>query len=239
MKRVTLELGGKNPLVVLRDADLAYAVDAAAFGSFFHQGQVCMCSSRLIVEDPLYERFCEQLVAKATSLKVGDPRDPTTVIGPLIKPAQCEFIADQIRDAVAKGAKVRCGGTYTGSFFLPTVLSDVTPAMAIYHEESFGPVTTVLRARDFNDALALANDTSYGLSAAIVTNDLQKAFEFSQRVHAGMVHVNDTTLADEPHIPFGGVQDSGLGREGGMASIEEMMEVKWVTFQLGKRTFLF
>jgi acyl-CoA reductase-like NAD-dependent aldehyde dehydrogenase len=239
MKRVTLELGGKNPLVVLADADLEYAIDAAAFGSFFHQGQVCMCSSRLIVEEPVYERFCDQLVSKAKSLKVGDPSDPATIIGPLIKPAQCEFIAHQIQDAVEKGARIRCGGTYSGSYFEPTVLSDVTPAMTIYHEESFGPVTTVLRARDFEHALGLANDTPYGLSAAIVTNDLQKAFEFSQRVHSGMVHVNDTTLADEPHVPFGGVQDSGLGREGGMASIEEMMEVKWVTFQLGRRKFLF
>ena len=239
IKRVTLELGGKNPLVVLRDADLEYAVNAAAFGSFFHQGQVCMCSSRLIVEDAVYDAFCEALIRKASSLKVGDPRDPETVVGPLIKPSQCEFIAGQIRDAVSKGATVRCGGTYEGSFFAPTVMCDVTPAMEIYHEESFGPVTTVLRARDFEHALELANDTSYGLSSAIVTNDLQKAFEFSRRVQAGMVHVNDTTLADEPHVPFGGAKDSGLGREGGMASIEEMTEVKWVTFQMGKRAFLF
>jgi aldehyde dehydrogenase (NAD+) len=239
MKRVTLEMGGKNPLVVLGDADVDYAVDAAAFGAFFHQGQVCMCSSRIIVEAPVYERFCEKFVSKAGTIKVGDPRDPGTIVGPLIKPSQCVFIADQIRDAVSKGAQVRCGGTYTGSFFKPTVLTGVTPAMSIYGEESFGPVTMVLRAKDFEEALALANDTSYGLSSAIITNDLQKAFDFSARSEAGMVHINDTTLADEPHIPFGGIKDSGFGREGGIASIEAMTELKWVTVQLGKRAFAF
>ncbi len=239
MKRVTLEMGGKNPLVVLRDADIDYAVDAAAFGIFFHQGQVCMASSRVIVEAPLYDAFLEKFVAKARTIRVGSPRDPQTVIGPLIRQSQCAFITAQIQDAVAKGAVVCCGGTHEGPYFAATVLAGVTADMAVYGEESFGPVTSVLRADDYEHALFLANDTRAGLSAAIVTNDMQKALDFALRSEAGMVHVNDTTISDEPHIDFGGVKDSGFGREGGMASIAEMTEVKWITFQMGKREFPF
>jgi aldehyde dehydrogenase (NAD+) len=239
MKRITLEMGGKNPLVVLADADLTYAVDAAAFGIFFHQGQVCMASAKLIVEAPLYEAFLEKFVAKARTIKVGDPRDPATVIGPLIRESQSAFIRGQIDDAVAKGARVCCGGTHDGPFFAATVLAGVTPAMSIYGEESFGPVTSVIRADDYEHALTLANDTRAGLSSAVVTNDLQRAFDFALRSESGMVHINDTTIADEPHIDFGGVKDSGFGREGGMASMAEMMETKWITFQLGKREFPF
>jgi acyl-CoA reductase-like NAD-dependent aldehyde dehydrogenase len=239
MKRVTLEMGGKNPLVVLEDADLDYAVDAAAFGIFFHQGQVCMASSRIIVEAPLYDAFLEKFVAKARAIKVGDPRDPATVIGPLIRQSQCGFITGQIADAVSKGAQVCCGGSHRGPYFEATVLGGVTSSMAVYGEESFGPVTSVLRADDYEHALFLANDTRAGLSSAIVTNDLNKALDFVQRSESGMVHVNDTTISDEPHIDFGGVKDSGFGREGGMASMAEMSEVKWVTFQMGKREFPF
>lgn len=239
MKRFTLEMGGKNPLVVLADADLGYAVDSAAFGIFFHQGQVCMASSKVIVEAPLYERFAEAFTVKAAGIRVGDPRDPATVVGPLIKPEQCEFIAAQIAEAQRQGARVLAGGSFDGPFFQPTVLADVTPAMRIYHEESFGPVTSLIRARDSEHALEIANDTAYGLSSAIITNDLQKAFDFSLRSEAGMVHVNDTTISDEPHIAFGGVKGSGFGREGGRASIEEMTELKWITVQLGQRQYPF
>jgi acyl-CoA reductase-like NAD-dependent aldehyde dehydrogenase len=239
MKRVTLEMGGKNPLVVLEDADLDYAVDAAAFGIFFHQGQVCMASSRIIVEAPIYESFLEKFVAKARGIKVGDPRDPATVIGPLIRPEQCDFIMGQLQDAVSKGATVCCGGTHRGPFFAATVLAGVTADMAVYGEESFGPVTSVLRADDYEHALFLSNDTQAGLSSAVVTNDLQKAFDFALRSESGMVHINDTTISDEPHIDFGGVKNSGFGREGGMASMAEMTEVKWITVQMGKREFPF
>jgi len=230
MKRVTLEMGGKNPLVVLKDADLDYAVDAAAFGIFYHQGHV---------EAPLYDAFLQKFVAKARTIKVGDPRDPATVIGPLIREAQCGFIGGQIEDAVSKGATICCGGGHRGPFFEATVLGGVTAAMSIYGEESFGPVTSVLRADDYEHALFLANDTNAGLSSAVVTNDLQKAFDFALRSESGMVHINDTTISDEPHIDFGGVKESGFGREGGMASMAEMSEVKWVTFQMGKREFPF
>lgn len=239
MKKVCLEMGGKSPLVVLADADLDYAVDAAAFGAFYHQGQVCMANSRIIVEDALYERFCEAFAVKAKTVKVGDPRDPATVIGPLIRVQQCTYIMTQLADALAKGARLLAGGSHDGPYFQATVLTDVRPDMVIYREESFGPVTAIYRASDFEHALHLANDTQYGLSAAIITNDLQKAMAFSQRSEAGMVHINDTTISDEPHIAFGGNGDSGFGREGGMASMDEMSEVKWVTVQMGKREFPF
>jgi acyl-CoA reductase-like NAD-dependent aldehyde dehydrogenase len=239
LKRITLEMGGKNPLIVLKDADIDYAVNAAAFGIFFHQGQVCMASSRIIVEAPLFERFCEKFAAKARSLKVGDPHDPSTVIGPLIRPSQCAVIDAHVQDAVDKGARLLCGGTHSGALYQPTVLSGVTRDMAIFSGESFGPITSVICAADSEEALAIANDSSYGLTSSVITNDLQKAFDLSLRLEAGMVHINDCTVSDEPHVPFGGVKNSGFGREGGRASMEEMTELKWITVQLGQRAFPF
>ena len=232
-------MGGKWPLVVLRDADLDAAVRAASFGGFLRQGQVCMAGSRVIVDASLHDVFCERFVERAQNVRVGPPEQEDTVVGPLIRLSQCAFIAGQIEDAVSKGAIVQCGGTYEGPYFAPTVLSDVTPDMRIYHEESFGPVVSVLRAHDTQDALRLANDTAYGLSAAVMTENLRDAWYFAQNIEAGMVHVNDSTISDEPHVPFGGVKNSGFGREGGRYSIEEMTELKWVTFQTGKASFPF
>jgi acyl-CoA reductase-like NAD-dependent aldehyde dehydrogenase len=239
LKRFTLEMGGKSPLIILRDADLDYAVDAAAFGVFLHQGQVCMANSKIIVEAPIFDAFCERFTAKAKTIPMGDPRDPQTVIGPLIRPKQSDFIDGHIEDAKSKGAKLLTGGRHEGPYYMPTVLRDVTPDMKIYHEESFGPVVSILRAADSEDALHIANDTAYGLSAALITNDLQKAFDLSLRLESGMVHVNDCTISDEPHVPFGGVKNSGFGREGGKHSMEEMTELKWITIQMGKRKFPF
>ncbi len=238
-KKITLEMGGKSPLIVLKDADLDYAVDAAVFGIFLHQGQVCMVNSRMIVEADIYDRFCEKLAAKARTLKVGDPRRPDTVIGPLVESKQCLFIKGQLDDAVSDGARLLYGGNYDGGFFQPTIVADVTATMRIFQEESFGPVACVIKAADSEEALAIANNSSFGLSSAIITNDLQKAFDLSLRLEAGMVHINNCTICAEPHIPFGGVKDSGIGREGGHYSIEEMTEVKWITVQMGKRQFPF
>jgi aldehyde dehydrogenase (NAD+) len=161
------------------------------------------------------------------------------VIGPLIRASQSAFIDGHIEDAKAKGAMLLTGGRAEGQYYHATVLRDVTDAMRIYHEESFGPVVSIIRAADSEDALRIANDTSYGLSAALITNDLQKAMDLSMRLESGMVHINDCTISDEPHVPFGGVKNSGFGREGGKYSMEEMTELKWVTIQLGKRAFPF
>lgn len=239
LKKITLEMGGKSPLVVLGDADLDYAVRAGCFGIFFHQGQVCMASSRIIVEEPIFAAFCEKFAQRARSIKAGDPHDPETVVGPLIRASQCSYIDEHIQDAIAKGAQLLTGGTHQGNLFQPTVLAGVTPRMRIYHEESFGPITSIIKARNSEEALAMANDTTYGLAAGVITNDLQKAMDLAMRLESGMVHINDTTVLDEPHIPLGGVKNSGVGREGGRYSMEEMTELKWITIQLGQRQFPF
>jgi vanillin dehydrogenase len=239
LKKFTLELGGKNPLIVLRDADVDYAVRAGCFGIYFHQGQVCMANSRIVVEAPLFEEFCEKFAARARTYKVGDPHDPQTVIGPLIRRTQCAFIDEHVQDAVAKGAKLLTGGTHQDNFYQPTVIAGVTAQMRIYAEESFGPITSIIKAGSAEEALTIANDTSYGLAAGVITNDLQKAMDLALRLDTGMVHINDTTVADEPHVPFGGIKNSGFGREGGRYSMEEMTELKWITIQLGQRQFPF
>jgi vanillin dehydrogenase len=238
-KRFVLEMGGKSPLIVLGDADVDYAVDTACFGLFIHQGQICMAGSRIIVEAPIYEKFLEKFAAKAASLQVGDPRDPHTVIGPLIRATQCPMIDRKVKEAVAKGARLLTGGKYEGNFYHPTVLADVTPDMAAFRDELFGPVAAVSRAKDAAEALALANDSCYGLSSAVLTNNMQLAMKFAMELEAGMVHLNGPTVHDEGIVPFGGVKDSGSGREGGRWSLEEMTEVKWVTFQMGKRQYPF
>ena len=238
-KRVILEMGGKSPLIVLKDADVDYAVDTACFGIFIHQGQICMAGSRIIVEAPIYETFLQRFAAKAKTLQAGDPRDPHTVIGPLIRTSQCKMIDRKIKEAVAAGARVLTGGSYEGNFYQPTVVADVTPSMAAFRDELFGPVAAVSRAENADHALALANNSSYGLSSAVLTNDLQLAMRFALELEAGMVHLNGPTVHDEPTVPFGGVKDSGSGREGGRWSVEEMTEVKWVTIQMGRRHYPF
>ena len=149
------------------------------------------------------------------------------------------FIDEQVKDAVAKGARVLTGGTHQDNFYQPTVIAGVTPQMRIFAEESFGPITSIIEVAGSEEALALANDTSYGLSAGVITNDLQKAMDLALRLESGMVHINDTTVSDEPHVPFGGIKNSGVGREGGRYSMEEMTELKWITVQLGQRQFPF
>lgn len=239
-KRMVLELGGKSPIVILKDADLQYAVNAAAFGIYFNQGQVCMANSRIIVEAPVYDEFCRLFAAKAKTVPTGDPANPGTAIGPLISQKQCHFIRGHIDDALSKGARLLAGGEYNNSaVFEASVLADVAPGMVVYNEESFGPLTSILKADDFEHAITLANDTGYGLSSGIVTNDLQKAFDFALRVEAGAVHINDNSFDDDPNAPFGGMKDSGYGRENGRYSVADMTELKWITIQLGQRQFPF
>jgi vanillin dehydrogenase len=240
LTKCTVELGGKSPLVILNDADVDFAVDTAAFGVFIHQGQICMAGSKIIVEAGLYDEFCEKFTQKVKNLKVGDPLEPTTIIGPLIEEAQCAFIDGLVEDAISKGAKVLTGYSHEGCFYQPTLLSGVTSDMRIFHEEVFGPVATVLKADDIDHAILMANDTVYGLSSAVVTKDLANAMRLSEEIEAGMVHINGATIMDEGHIPFGGTKDSGMGREGGHFSIEEMTELKWVTVEAsGNRHYPF
>ena len=228
-KKITLEMGGKSPFIVLADANVDFAVDTAAFGIFLHQGQICMAGTRIIVEAPVYDEFCRKFAKKAAALKVGDPKDPTTVIGPLISASKCAGVDALVQAAIKQGARVVAGGKYDGPYYEPTVVIDVDNSMKIFYEECFAPVVVVCKARDHLEALALANDNEYGLSSAVMTNDMDKMMFFAQNLETGMTHFNHTTVYDEPHVPFGGVKNSGFGREGGHYSMEEMTEVKWIT----------
>ena len=239
MTAFTLEMGGKNPLVILNDADLEYAVDTAAFSNFMHQGQVCMSGSRIIVEAGLYDEFCERFAEKVGRIKVGNPREPGVIVGPLIRSTQPEFVQGQVERAIDDGARLLVGGSYEENFYAPTALADVTPEMSIFKTECFGPVASVIKADDHLHALNMANDSDYGLSAAVITNDLQKAIAFSEGLEAGMVHINGPTIRDEPVVPFGGVKDSGMGREGGKFAMDEFTELKWVTIQTGQQKYPF
>ena len=229
LKRYSLEMGGKNPLIVLKDADLDYAVEMAAFGAYFHQGQICMASNRLIVEKTIYDAFCEKLVAKIKTFTKGDSSDPTTYVGYLTDPGQPAILDAHIHDAVAKGAELLIGGTHVGSRYEPSLLRDVTPDMDVFFDESFGPLTSVVCAEDEADALRLANLNHYGLSSAVITNDIHKALYFADHLEAGMVHINDSTVVGSAVAPFGGVKASGFGREGSTFSMDEFTEVKWIT----------
>jgi acyl-CoA reductase-like NAD-dependent aldehyde dehydrogenase len=239
LKEYTLELGGKNPLIILADANLEFAVNAAAFGNFLHQGQICMSVGRLIIEKPIVDEFAEKLAKKAASLPKGDPRQPETVIGPLINDKQVKNVDALVQDAVAKGAKLLTGGKYEGRVYEPTVLKTVTPKMNIYHEETFGPVASIIPVKNEIVALEVANDTIYGLSSGVITEDIQKAIFLAEGLEAGMVHVNDQSVDAEASVPFGGFKDSGQGKEGGHFSLEELTEMKWVTIQKTKPNYPF
>ncbi len=231
MKRVLLELGGKSPLIVLKDADLDAAIHAAVLGMFIYQGQVCMGSSRVLVEAPVYDEFLRRYKAAAAAVGRGDLRDPGTMVGPIISQRQRDRIRQHIDDAVARGATVECGGGWVGNRCLPTILTGVQPGMLCYQEETFGPVVAVYRVDSADEALARANDNTYGLSSAVFTQNLAEAMRMAQGIQAGMVHVNGASLQDEPHVPFGGVRDSGMGRESVLTDIDHCTEWKWVTIQ--------
>jgi benzaldehyde dehydrogenase (NAD) len=237
LKPSVLELGGKNPLIVLPDADLSYAADAAAFGAFANNGQACMAANRIIVDRSIGESFVDLLAERANSLRVGDPRDATTQIGPLADPAAQQRVRRLIDDARDRGATTAAGGTNDGSIFSPTVLAGVSAEMAVYHEEIFGPVAPVTFVDSVDEAIAVANDTTFGLSAGVLTADHSIGLEVANAVRTGMAHVNDQPVNDEPHVPFGGVGDSGYGRFGGSASIQEFTELRWTTVQHQAREF--
>jgi acyl-CoA reductase-like NAD-dependent aldehyde dehydrogenase/ABC-type branched-subunit amino acid transport system ATPase component len=239
LKPVLLELGGKSPLVVLDDADLDEAVNAAAFGAFANQGQICMSTERIVVDEQVADDFVARFAAKAKSLSVGDPREGKAVLGSVVDHAAAERVTALVLDAVAKGAKLAAGGTINGTLIGAHVLDRVTPAMRIYEEESFGPVTTVVRARGDDDAVRIANDTPYGLSSAVFSRDVTRAFAVARRLETGICHINGPTVHDEAQMPFGGVKDSGYGRFGGKAAINEFTELRWITIQSGHRHYPF
>jgi acyl-CoA reductase-like NAD-dependent aldehyde dehydrogenase len=231
LKRVLLELGGKAPMIVLQDADIEEAVAAANFGAFMNQGQICMSTERIVVESQIAEVFGRKLAAKASALKVGDPLQPDTQIGPVINKGAIERVQALVDDALAKGAKLLCGGKAQGPCYLPTVLYGVTPEMRVYHDESFGPLASIVIVANEDEALRVANDTEYGLSSAVFSRDVSKAMKLAERIESGICHVNGATVHDEPQMPFGGVKDSGWGRFGGKAALEEFTELRWITIR--------
>ena len=230
LKPVLLELGGKAPLIVLDDADLDAAVDAAAFGAFMNQGQICMSTERIIVDVSIADAFVEKLAAKAKKLPAGNPREHV-VLGALISTDAAEKVDALIADAVSMGAKLVAGGSRKGTIMEATLLDGVTPAMRIYTEESFGPAKSVIRVNGVEEAIRIANDTEYGLSAAVFGRDIRRAMEVARRIETGICHINGPTVADEAQMPFGGVKGSGYGRFGGKAAIAEFTDLRWITIE--------
>ena len=239
LKRVVLELGGYNPLIVLADADLEYAVNATTFGAFLHQGQICMSARRIIVERPVAEEFVARLAEKTRGLKVGDPKEPDTIIGPVINGDALGTIKARVDAAVRSGAKVLAGGAAEGACFQPTLLADVPADSEFANNETFGPVAAIEVVDSAEEAVERANATAYGLSSGIITTDTDRGLALAQAIDAGIVHVNDQPVGDEPQMPFGGVKDSGFGRFGGTAVVDEFTEMRWITVQRGSHPFPF
>lgn len=239
LKHVALELGGNSPFVVLADANLEQAVNAAVMGKFLHQGQICMAINRIIVEDALYDAFVASYAARVRGLKVGNPADADTVIGPIINPKQLQGLLGKISRAKEQGARVVTDGPVQGQLLPPHVFADVTADMEIAREEIFGPLVGIQRARDAEHALALANDSEFGLSSAVFTADLERGVQFARRIKAGMSHVNDIPVNDEANAPFGGEKNSGLGRFNGDWAIEEFTRDHWITVQHSPRQYPF
>ncbi len=231
-KPIVLELGGKNPIIVLDDADIDRAVDLAFFGSFLHQGQICMSADRVLVARNLYDAFVEKLVAKTKMFVPTAPQEQTCVVGPIINARQLDRIVKLIDEAKAQGAVAHCGGMAEGSYYQATVLTGVTRDMRAWNEEVFGPVTTVTPFDTVEEALEMANDTPYGLSASIITGDVLRGEMLAEQVQAGMVHVNDSTVHDEPHCPFSGIGASGGGTKWGpKGAIEAFTTQRWISTQ--------
>ncbi|MFF7970856.1 aldehyde dehydrogenase family protein [Streptomyces sp. NPDC007905] len=238
-KRSVLELGGNSALVVLDDADIDYAVDAAVFSRYVHQGQVCMAANRVLVDRSIAEEFTEKFVAKVGSLKVGDPRDPLTVIGPVINSAQANALSAAVEQALAEGATALMHGTTTGNLVEPSVLTDLPADSALLQQEVFGPVVFLVPFDGEEEAVRIVNDTPYGLSGAVHTGDIERGVAFAKQIDTGMFHVNDGTVHDEPLVPFGGEKHSGLGRLNGETTLEAFTTIKWISVQHGRSGFPF
>jgi benzaldehyde dehydrogenase (NAD) len=231
LKPVLLELGGKAPFVVLDDADLDEAVKAAAFGAFMNQGQICMSTERIIVVEAVADAFVDKFQAKVATMAVGDPREGKTPLGAVVDLKTVQHCEGLVADAVAQGAVALTGGPSNGVLMPATVVDKVTPAMKLFRDESFGPVVAVTRARDEAHAIELANDTEYGLSAAVFTRDIARGLKVAKQIKSGICHVNGPTVHDEAQMPFGGVKGSGYGRFGGKAGIDAFTELRWITVE--------
>lgn len=240
LKRCLLELGGKSPLVVLDDADIDAAVNAAVFGSFLYQGQICMSTERIVIDEKIADEFVRKFAARAKELSAGDPRsNGACIVGPMINKSSGARLNGLLEDAVGKGAKVVAGGSANGSVMPATIVDCVKPDMKIYDEETFGPITSVVRAKDADDAVRIANDTAYGLSSGVFGRDVTRALGIAMRIQAGSVHVNGSTVQNEAQAPYGGTKASGYGRFDGRAVIDEFTELKWITIEPADQPYPF
>lgn len=238
LKRTVLELGGYNPLIILDDTDMDYAVRTATFGAFFHQGQICMNTRKIIIQRRIYDEFLEKFVARAKTLPSGDPGNPSTVIGPLISAAAVAQVHARVQEAVAKGAVLHIGGTSEGQIYHPTILTNVPYDATMSNEETFGPVVIVEPVDTAEEAIEVANRVSYGLTSAILTGNPYRGLELAPRVQAGIVNVNSSTVNDEVNAPMGGVRDSGWGRSG-PHSIADFTDVIWINARSTERQYPF
>ena len=231
LKPTLLELGGKAPLIVLDDADLDEAVKAAAFGAFMNQGQICMSTERIIVLDAVADEFNRRFKEKVESMPVGDPREGKIPLGAVVDQKTVDWVRELVNDAIVNGAEQLVGGEANGVLMPAHVIDRVTPEMRLFREESFGPVVGVIRARDEAHAIELANDTEYGLSAAVFTRDTARGLRVAKQIKSGICHINGPTVHDEAQMPFGGVKASGYGRFGGRAGIDAFTELRWITIE--------
>ncbi len=239
LKPVLLELGCKAPLIVLADADLDAAVDATVFGAFANQGQICMSTERVIVEEPLGDEFARRLAARVAALPAGDPAAGSVVLGPLVDAPAAERVRRLVDAAVDGGARLLVGGGAHGTVLSGMVVDRVTPDMALFHEESFGPQVSITRVHSDEEALRLANASEYGLAAAVFSRDIARALQLARRIDSGICHINGPTVHDEAHMPFGGTKSSGYGRFGGRAAIEQFTELRWISIQTTPRHYPF
>ncbi|CAM3574555.1 aldehyde dehydrogenase [Psychrobacter glaciei] len=239
IKQVALELGGNSPFVVLKDADIEQAVKAAAFGKFLHQGQICIAINRVIVEDEIYDDFVERFLAHVKTLNVGDPNKQDTAVGPIINAKQVKSLKEKIAKAQEEGAKMILSGEIEGQVVPPHIFTEVTREMDLSRNEVFGPLVGIIRAKDEDDALSIANDSMYGLSSAVFTADMQKGLRFARGIRAGMTHINDISVNDESNTPFGGEKNSGIGRFNGEWVLEEFTRTHWISMQNEPREYPF
>ncbi|WP_250162573.1 aldehyde dehydrogenase family protein [Psychrobacter sp. WY6] len=239
IKQVALELGGNSPFVVLKDADIEQAVKAAAFGKFLHQGQICIAINRIIVEDEIYDDFVERFLAHVKTLNVGDPSKQDTAVGPIINKKQVESLKEKIANAQQEGAKMILSGEIKGQVVPPHIFTEVTREMDLSRNEVFGPLVGIIRAKDEDDALSIANDSMFGLSSAVFTKDMAKGMRFARGIRAGMTHINDISVNDESNLPFGGEKNSGIGRFNGEWVLEEFTRTHWISMQHEPREYPF
>ena len=237
LKKCCVELGGKNSLIICDDADLERATQAANFGAFMHQGQICMSIERVIVADKIYDKFLDKFLPRVKKLKVGDASDKENVLGPVINDRAAQRLRRHFDDARSKGAKILAGGEINGRFVTPTVFANVTPDMALYQEESFGPVCSVFKSRNDEDAIRIANDSEYGLTAGVMTASEERGLGIVNQLDTGNCHINCSPVNDEPHVPFGGLKASGSGKHGGRWSMETFTETRWITMDRGQRPY--